>query len=109
MTSFTVGTTRPQNGHWKSLNSTMVTLAFLGPLRGLCAGISTLFGPGGGGGCPAAAPAPAFLATPAASATLSGRSARPPPARGPISRPITNPPSAPTASAQGQIVDPLLL
>ena len=32
--------TREQNGHWKSLNSTMVTLACFGPLRGLCAGMS---------------------------------------------------------------------
>jgi len=37
----TVGITRPQNGHWKSLNSTMVTFAAFGPLRGLCAGMMT--------------------------------------------------------------------
>ena len=29
-----VGSTRPQNGHWKSDHSTMVTGAFLGPRTG---------------------------------------------------------------------------
>ena len=59
---FSVGLTREQNGHWKSLNSTMVTLADLGPLRGLCAGMVTLRGPAGRGAAAwgAAPPAPAL-------------------------------------------------
>ena len=32
MTCLTVGSTRPQNGHWKSENSTIVTLASFGAL-----------------------------------------------------------------------------
>ena len=54
--SFSVGFTREQNGHWKSLNSTMVTLACLGPLRGACAGMATFLAPPWGaaaGGVPA--------------------------------------------------------
>jgi hypothetical protein len=56
--SFTVGVTRPQNGHWKSLNSTTVTLAALGPRRGAPAGMATFLGPAGGGGADGAAAAP---------------------------------------------------
>ena len=34
---FTVGSARLQNGHWKSLNSTIVTLVALAPRRRSCA------------------------------------------------------------------------
>src|SRR5688572_27717773 len=41
----TVGSDRLQNGHSKSLNSTMVTLALAGPRRTLCANGNTFFAP----------------------------------------------------------------
>src|SRR6185369_5827988 len=46
-TPFTVGSDRLQNGHWKSLNSTTVTLVAAAPRRRLCAYGTTLREPAG--------------------------------------------------------------
>src|SRR5467141_3104037 len=48
---WTVGSARWQNGHWKSENSTMVTLACLAPVHGESVPKSTLRAVGAGGGC----------------------------------------------------------
>ena len=47
----TVGSTRRQNGHWKSENSTIVTFAFFAPVHGESAPISTRRACAGGGAC----------------------------------------------------------
>src|SRR5215831_19255746 len=57
-TCLNVGSTRPQNGHWKSDHSTIVTLAFFAPRTGELptSALYTVFGsgwPGWGGGAAA--------------------------------------------------------
>jgi len=48
-----VSSTRLQNGHWKSLKTSITTLAFSPPFQGLSgAGASTVFFSGGGGSLP---------------------------------------------------------
>src|SRR5437762_6011220 len=54
MISLRVGPTLEQKGHWKSLNSTIVTLASFGPSIGVQAASSTFCGTDGGGACGAA-------------------------------------------------------
>ena len=49
--------TRPQNGHWKSENSTIVTFAFAGPFIGPSSGTRTRSTPSPAVGAPGAAAA----------------------------------------------------
>src|SRR3569623_419868 len=65
-----VGSTRPQNGHWKSDHITMVTGASLSPRRGSepCSVLLAVFGPGspaaaGGGGGGAALSRPFLVSS----------------------------------------------
>ena len=50
MSCFTTGADRLQYGHWKSLHSTMVTLAIAGPKDAASAGTSTFLTTAGGTG-----------------------------------------------------------
>ena len=64
---FSVGTTREQNGHWKSDHSTIVTFApFLPPLAGASAGKSILRMAAGAGAAGDGAAAGAGAVTPLA-------------------------------------------